>query len=115
MNAQTPTASPNGNQLTLVAFLRAKPGQVEELGRRLQLLVEPTRAEAGCLNYDLHRSNPDADVWMLYENWKSPADLDAHFQTPYLKDFVGRIGEVLDGEMDMRYFSMTSLVAKPRA
>lgn len=110
MNTQT---NPNGAQLTLVAFLRAKPGQADELGRRLQALVAPTRSEAGCLNYDLHRSTQDADVWMLYENWKSRADLDSHFQTPYLKDFVGRINEVLQGEMDMRYFAMTSKVAAP--
>lgn len=41
-------------ELTLVAFLRAKPRQSEELSRRLNALVEPTRAEAGCINYDLH-------------------------------------------------------------
>jgi len=31
--------------LTLIAFLRAKPGAEEELGRRLSALVEPTRRE----------------------------------------------------------------------
>ena len=71
--------------LTLVAFLRARTGQSEELGRRLNALVEPTRTEAGCINYDLHRSNEDEAVWMLYENWRSAADLDAHFEMPYLE------------------------------
>lgn len=96
------------SELTLVAFLRAKPGQSEELSRRLNALVEPTRAEAGCINYDLHRSNEDETVWMLYENWRSAADLDAHFETPYLKEFVARRAEVLEGDMDLRRFTMTT-------
>jgi hypothetical protein len=32
---------------------------MDELGRRLTDLVEPTRTESACLNYDLRRSNED--------------------------------------------------------
>lgn len=96
------------DQVTLVAVIKATPGQEEELGRRLAALVAPTREEEGCINYDLHRSADDAAVWMLYENWRSQADLDAHFKTPYLQDFLARQGEVLAEEMDIRLFSMTS-------
>jgi quinol monooxygenase YgiN len=94
------------SKLTLVASLRATPGQSEELGRRLNALVEPTRAEAGCINYDLHRSNEDRAVWMLYENWRSAADLNAHFETPYLKE--ARLAEVVEGDMDLRRLTMTT-------
>jgi quinol monooxygenase YgiN len=50
-------------QLTLVALIRAKPDKSEELGRRLLALVEPTRKEVGCINYDVHRSNDDPSLW----------------------------------------------------
>jgi quinol monooxygenase YgiN len=99
------------NQLTLVAFLRAQPGKGDELGSRLQALIAPTRSEPGNINYDLHRSNEDPDLWMLYENWTTPADLEAHFQQPYLKAFISRLDEVLQGDMDLRRFSMQ----RPRA
>jgi quinol monooxygenase YgiN len=49
-------------------------------------LVAPTRAESGCINYDLHRSNDDPSVWMLYENWRSPDDLEQHFKRPTSKN-----------------------------
>ncbi len=101
-------------QLTLVAFLRAKPGRGDELGNRLLTLAEPARAEAGNINYDLHRSNEDPDVWMLYENWKAPSDLDAHFTLPYMKDFAATLNEVLEGDMDLRRFSMKTRVASPK-
>ncbi len=105
------TAPAYGQQLTLVAFLRAQPGKGDELGRRLGQLVEPARAEPGNLNYDLHRSLDDADVWIIYENWKSASDLDAHFQLPYMQAFMASLGEVLLGEMDLRYGAMTSMLA----
>ncbi len=107
--------SETGSQLTLVAFLRAKPGHGDELGRRLFALSEPSRAEAGNVNYDLHRSIEDPEVWMLYENWATPAALDKHFEMPYMKEFVAKVGEVLASEMDLRRFSMTTRVAAPKA
>jgi quinol monooxygenase YgiN len=95
-------------QLTLLAIAQAKPGQAEELGRRLAALVEPTRAEAGCMNYNLHQSKDDPTIWMLYENWRSEADLEKHFQTIPFKKFIARCNEVLANEMDLRQFAMVS-------
>lgn len=98
--------------LTLVAFIRAKTGMEEELGQRLQALVVPTREEPGCINYNLHRSNDDPALWMLYENWRSRRDLEQHFETPYLRGFLERAEEVLGEEMDLRFFSPVSAPAK---
>ena len=106
---------PNAEQLTLVAFLKAKHGQEEELGRRLLTLFEKARAEDGNINYDLHRSSEAPDTWMLYENWRSPADLDAHFALPYMRQFVSTLDEVLEGEMDLRRFSMKTPFIGPKA
>ena len=60
---------PGGNsmsQLTNLAFFRTRRGQREALGAALAAVVEPTRLEAGCLHYDLHRFGDDADVWFVY-------------------------------------------------
>ncbi|MBQ5265184.1 antibiotic biosynthesis monooxygenase [Klebsiella pneumoniae] len=106
------TLSPsNGTQLTLVAFIRSKPGHSDELGRRLMALVEPSRAETGNINYDLHRSNDDSDVWVLYENWLAESDLTAHFEQPYMKAFVATLPEVLEGDMDLRRCAMITKTA----
>lgn len=43
--------------LTLIARLTAKPDRAEMLGEALQSLVSPTRAEAGSIDYHLHRSS----------------------------------------------------------
>ena len=90
--------------LTLLAELKARPGKSGELGERLQALVEPTRREDGCLGYVLHRSSEDADVFLLYERWRSRQDLDLHLATPYLLDFFARAPELLAGDVGMRFF-----------
>ena len=87
--------------LTLIARMRAKSGQEARLWQELQRLVAPTRAEAGCITYDLHRSQTDPALFMFYENWKSQADLDAHFETQHFKAFIRILHEMLEGEMDL--------------
>jgi hypothetical protein len=45
--------SEEGFQMTplrVIAFVKAKDGKREELGRRLIALVDPSRTEAGCIN-----------------------------------------------------------------
>src|SRR5260370_25785125 len=76
------------SQVTNLAFFRARRGQSEALGAALAALVEPTRLEAGCLNYDLHRSVDDTDVWFVYENWRSSEGFEAHMLAEHLQAFL---------------------------
>jgi quinol monooxygenase YgiN len=87
--------------LTVVARVRAKIGQQERLRQELQRLVAPTRAEVGCLGYDLHESKTEPGWFLLYETWKSEEDLQAHFQTSYLKAFFHRVPELADGPSEI--------------
>jgi quinol monooxygenase YgiN len=66
------------DSLTVIAHVRAKPGQESRVRQLLEGLLAPTRAEAGCINYDLHQSQTDPALFVFYENWESEAHLDAH-------------------------------------
>jgi quinol monooxygenase YgiN len=103
------------SQLTILAFFRAKPGQTQALGTALSALVDPTRAETECLNYDLHQSLDDADVWLVHENWRSAAGLEAHMRSPHLQAFLSVAPDLVAGDLDIRRFSMTSTPAAPSA
>lgn len=100
-----------GEQLTIVAILHARRGLEEELGRRLEELVTPTRAEPGCINYDLHRSNTDKALWVLYENWVSPAALDIHFATDLLVRLLADADELLAQPFQLHRLAMVSAPA----
>ena len=82
--------------LTVIAYMRAAPGKREELRQALEALVEPTRQEKGYINYDMHQSLQDPDMFFFYENWESDADLDAHLAAPHLTSLAARIPELLD-------------------
>jgi len=94
--------------LTLIAFLRARAGAEEELGRRLAALIEPTLREPGCIDYQLHRSNCDPAVWVLYENWRSQAAVDLHFQMPYLRQMLADFPGLLSKDMELHHMHKVS-------
>ena len=71
--------------LTAVTFIRGIEGKEEELKEELLAISAPTRAEAGNITYDLYQSPVKKNEFMRFEVWRSPADLDAHKQTPHLK------------------------------
>ncbi len=87
--------------MIIVARFRAKAGHEARLRQELQRLLEPTRAEAGCLLYDLHQSHSDPAQFLFYEIWRSEADLDAHFQTPHLQALLQAVPEFLDEPLDV--------------
>ncbi len=81
--------------VTVIALVRAKPGNETELRQLLVSMVEPTRREAGCLNYDLHQSADDATRFVFHENWVSKADLDRHLASPHVTSVLSKVGPLL--------------------
>ncbi|MGW0163015.1 putative quinol monooxygenase [Mycobacterium sp. NPDC003323] len=98
--------------VTNIAFIRAKVGRGDDLGRRLIELVQPSRDEAGCINYDVHRSLTDPDLWCVYENWSSAEDLGRHFDLPHMQAFVAEVPSLVEGDLDLRRFRMESTPAR---
>lgn len=90
---------------TNLAQMRAKSGRSADLGAALESLVEPSRAEPGCIIYQVHRSIEDPDHWMVYEVWSSAADLEKHFTLPHMQAFVARLPELVEGDLDLRSFT----------
>jgi quinol monooxygenase YgiN len=93
---------------TVVAYLRARPGRRAELRRVLEGFVAPTRAEEGCVDYHLHISDDDPDLFVFYENWRSKRDLDEHLAKPHLTPLRERGRELLAGEPEIRLVTMLS-------
>jgi quinol monooxygenase YgiN len=81
--------------VTVIAHIRAKPGQESRVRQVLEKLLVPTRAEAGCINYNLHQSQTDPILFVFYENWKSEADLEAHARSVHIQSFRKLAGEIL--------------------
>jgi quinol monooxygenase YgiN len=61
--------------------------KAEEAARTLRSLRDASRGEAGCLTFDVSRSTDDANVFVLYEEWKDKAALDFHYETEHFKKY----------------------------
>ena len=85
----------NAKSLTVVATMKAKPGQEAALRQELLALIAPSRKDAGCLNYDLHQSSDNPALFLFHENWTSKALLDAHLAQPHLQTFLAKAGALL--------------------
>jgi quinol monooxygenase YgiN len=91
-------------KLTVIARMRAKRGKEEELRRELLKLVAATRAEDGCINYDLHRSLKDDSEFLFHENWESEAHLKRHSESEHIRSFRARAEELLEGPTAIELF-----------
>ncbi len=93
---------------TVMGVLRARPEKREELLEILRGFVAPTRREEGCVDYHLHVSEADPNLFMFYENWRSREDLDRHLMMPHLAPVRERGSELLAAEVEIHAYTMLS-------
>ncbi|MBY5993653.1 putative quinol monooxygenase [Ferrimonas balearica] len=74
--------------LTIVANIIAKADRIDLVKAELQKLIDPTRAEAGCVQYDLHQDNDNPAHFLFFENWTSRALWQDHMANQHLKDYL---------------------------
>ncbi|HCZ01205.1 MAG: antibiotic biosynthesis monooxygenase [Rhodobacterales bacterium RIFCSPHIGHO2_02_FULL_62_130] len=93
---------------TIIGTVTARPDTREELAALLQAQVAPTRAEAGCINYDFHVDAADPCVFVFYENWIDRAALDTHLAMPHLQPLFSQLDRLLVCPVDIRPLAMLS-------
>jgi len=99
-------------KLTVIATMRAQPGKEAALQAQLLSLVAPTRTEAGCIEYDLHRLQDDPSTFVMIEHWTSREALDAHLGTPHLLALGAALPDLLRSPLELQ---LLDTVSTPRA
>jgi quinol monooxygenase YgiN len=84
----------SGENIVLIARLKVKADKIEQAKAAALAIVEPSRKEAGCLNYDIHQSIEDETMFFWHETWVNKAAVDEHFATPFFQEFFAVVGEV---------------------
>lgn len=88
--------------LRVVGIPKAKPGSEQVVQDALVALVEPTRAEAGCLSYELLASATEPGTFFTIETWTDGGELDAHMQTPHVQQALAAAGDHLAAAPDIQ-------------
>lgn len=91
--------------LRVVARIVARPDSVDIVREGLRSLLLPTRAERGCIVYDLMQNNADPTDFTFYEEWTDAAALDAHAVSPHIKAVFEKLEGHLAAPADVRRYS----------
>ncbi|WP_312739486.1 putative quinol monooxygenase [Cedecea neteri] len=81
--------------LTIIAMLKAKAGQQDNLKAALKALVAPSRLEPGCLDYTLFQLQQEPDTFYVRESWRGQQALDLHNSLPHFQAFVKQMDALL--------------------
>ena len=94
--------------VTLASVIEARAGRADDLHHALSALVEASRAEPGCVTYDLHQDPDDTHRFLFYENWRTEAAFKRHLAKPHIAAFLARWDELLAVPVEMRRWTMLS-------
>lgn len=72
-------------------------------------IVEPSRAEEGCIVYGFARDIEDDKVVWISEEWKSQEALTAHLKMDHIKEFLGNIADINIVGGDSRQYEVSSV------
>ena len=92
--------------LVLAAKCIGKPECRDDIMRVISAVVPPSKAEAGCISYDVHERLPGGDEYLFFEEWSDQAALDFHFQTPHFQAFIGEFTPLLDAPPNIRVYEV---------
>ena len=66
----------------------AKDGEADTVAELLRQVIPLSRAEPGCLQYDVHRDNDDSNRFFIFERYVDEAALEAHGGSPHFQELV---------------------------
>ncbi len=83
--------------MQLHVFIRFEPitEKRQQLHDELILILEPTRAEPGCIRIHLYESTRDPLAFFIHSEWIDEAAFDTHAQLPHMKRFLGLVGDLI--------------------
>jgi quinol monooxygenase YgiN len=92
--------------LRVVAHLTARPDTVDQTREALLRLIESTRAEEGCVMYELMQNNGDATDFTFVEEWTDDESLDKHLESEHIRDLQSRAAELFGAPPDIRRYTL---------
>jgi quinol monooxygenase YgiN len=82
----------------VIATLKAKAGMAGHIKQAALPLIAATRAEDGCMSYELSADIVDENRLVFVERWESRDQLEAHFTTPHIATFGQAVKELLGSQ-----------------
>jgi quinol monooxygenase YgiN len=91
--------------IVLTAKFVAKAEYKSKIIQLATTVAEPSRAEAGCVSYNLYEQ-PSSNNFLFLEEWADQKALDEHFQTPHFQAFMKQFPEMIQGPSKIRVYEV---------
>jgi quinol monooxygenase YgiN len=88
----------------VVARIIAKSDRIEQLKTVLSQIVEPTRKESGCIQYDLLHNAVEPTDFTFVEEWETEAALEAHLQSAHIQTALREVESLVASPPDIRRY-----------
>lgn len=86
----------------LLVTLHAREGCADRLGEELAALAGASRADPGCVRYDVLQDVEDRDRFVLWEEWIDEPSLADHNDRAHVTRFVDTSPALLAGPMQVQ-------------
>jgi quinol monooxygenase YgiN len=85
----------------VMASIEVKPEHAAAVRDQLVELAARTRAEAGCVGYELYQRSDKPHLFRTVEAWRAQADADAHMKTAHVAAAIAGAGPLLAAPLDI--------------
>mgnify|MGYP000555748035 CR=1 FL=1 len=83
---------------SLGVTVHIQPEHVQEFITISREVITQSRAELGCLWYDMLRSEKDPTIFTSYEAYKSEEDFQVHLRTSYVRDWLEKTRRIMTAD-----------------
>jgi len=83
----------------IVAQFHAKPNCENLLRQALLAMMEPTRAEPGCIEIHVYHALRDPSTFFIHSAWTNEEAFEIHATLPHTTAFLARLPESIDHEV----------------
>lgn len=87
--------------ISIVAKFTVNTGEEKKFLALVNQLGEASRAEAGCIEYILHKDVQKSLTYCIIEKWNDQAAIDSHNGTSHFTSIVPKIVEIAKAEIDV--------------
>ena len=94
--------------IVLQATIPVATDHREEMIEAAIELAEQSRAEDGTIDYRVTTDIEEPSVFRVFEQYEDEAAMNAHLESDHYERFQNRIGEWIDGEVDLIRYDVDS-------
>ncbi|MBA4851643.1 putative quinol monooxygenase [Emticicia sp. BO119] len=91
--------------LTVIAKIIVRADRIDEAKSDLLALIAPTLEEEGCIDYVLHQSNDNPQLFFFYENWTDKESLENHLANEHVAAFSAKAEDLLVEPAELFFLS----------